>query len=280
MKKVLLAGVCVAVLTFGLPIRAHAVLPVIDTAALGAWATSLANDVKNYALQLKIWANTEFADEIQALQWLKQQSQYLLQVQQALNAAEYFANWVREPSVAGAMALLNVAGLGSVLPVNPMVMLGAINGLESMGSGGLSFSSLAGLMSSLNGFANAAWTTNHVYTPINSQTWSSQQIIAGANSIAGTQGTAMSAYQNLQNHLAGLPALRAHLLTSTSPKDVQDTAAQVALEQATTENQIGQIEAAKLMNDAARDAREQRDIEAVEQSVEQWLSASGTGFQS
>jgi len=274
-----LAGALAGVCAVGLIGPAHAVEIVEDPTSIGEEIAQIANQIKQYALDLKIWANSEFAVEIQALQWAKQQAQYLTQLQQYANDVQMLVNWVHDPSLGGAMALLSYAGLGTLLPVNPLAILGTVNGLENIGNSGLSFGAIAGVLDSLNGWAGQAWTLNHVYTPIDSGTWDSQQMIAGANSIAGTQGGALAAYTSLQSHLAAQPALRDHLLTSDSPKDVADASAQVALEQAWTENQIGQLVSMQVQYDAARDSREQRDLEAVRMSFDRWLAASGTGLQ-
>ena len=37
-------------------------------------------------------------------------------------------NWVHYPSLGMAMALLNIAGLGNSLPVNPYAVLGLVKG--------------------------------------------------------------------------------------------------------------------------------------------------------
>jgi len=159
-----------------------------------------------------------------------------------------------------------------------MAMLGLINGLSSAASGHLSLGGISALWGSLNALTSSAWNTNHVYTPIDGG-WESQQVNAGAASIAGMQGAGMNAYQGFQNHMADQQALRDHLLGLESPKDVADTQAQIALEQAWTENQNGQILSTMATYQAQRDSREQREIEATAQSRAQWLAASGTGLQ-
>ena len=85
------------------------------------------------------------------------------------------------------------------------------------------------MLSSLSSLTAGAYSANHVYTPTDAS-WASQELISNANSIAGEQGAAQAAYTDLQAHAAALQALRDHLATASSPKDVQDTQAQIELE--------------------------------------------------
>jgi hypothetical protein len=231
----------------------------------------LAQMVKEYTLDVKEYIGDEWS-------WATQAAQYALQLQQYANEVQMFINWVHDPTLGGALGLLNYAGLGTLLPVNPMALLGVVNGLSSAASGNLSFGGLAGILGSLSGFASQAWATNHVYTEVDGS-WDSQQLSAGAASIAGTQGVAATTNSSLQTHLLTLPALRDHLLSASSPKDVQDAQAEVEIETTWTLNQVGQMQTAQLMYEAQKDSREQRDDEAFVQSIDMWLAASGTGMQ-
>ena len=68
------AGIALLAACYVAPARAD--LPVIDSAALGEWATALFNDAKAYALQLQQYATevkTYIGDE---LSWLRQAQQY------------------------------------------------------------------------------------------------------------------------------------------------------------------------------------------------------------
>jgi Type IV secretion system proteins len=210
--------------------------------------------------------------------WVKQEASmlqaYLLQVEQYSTEVQMFINWVHMPTLGGALGLMQIAGLGTYLPVQPMAMLGLINGLQSAASGHLSIGGIGSLFGSLNALTSSAWTTNHIYTPIDGG-WESQQINAGAASIAGMQGAGMNAYQGYQNHMATQQSLRDHLLGLESPKDVADTQAQIALEQAWTENQNGQMLSTMATYTAQRDSREQREIEGTTQSMDNFIAACG-----
>jgi hypothetical protein len=159
-----------------------------------------------------------------------------------------------------------------------MAMLGVVNGLSSATNGRLSLGGISGLLGSFNALANQAWSTNHVYSPTDGS-WDSQEINATAASIAGTQGIGMAGYQGLQNHMADQQSLRDHLLGASSPKDVADAQSQIALEQAWTENQNGQLIATQIIYAAQQDSRQQRDIEATTQAVDNFLASTGTGYQ-
>ena len=131
---------------------ARADLPVIDTAALGEWATSLFNDAKAYALQLQQYATevkTYIGDE---LSWATQAQQYATQLQQYANELQMFISFVHNPSLGTAMGLLSAAGLSNGLPINPYAVLGLVNGFE-YGQGGIP--EISGIMSSLSGLVGS-----------------------------------------------------------------------------------------------------------------------------
>ena len=126
----------IALLAAGYSTPARAEIPVIDTAALGEWITSLADDAKAYALQLQQYLTQVKQYVGEELSWVTQASQYATQLQQYANELQMFVNFVHYPSLGTAMALLSSAGLGNSLPVNPYAVLGLVNGLE-YGQGGL-----------------------------------------------------------------------------------------------------------------------------------------------
>lgn len=109
---------------------AGATIPVIDTAALAQWATSLFDDARAYALQLQQYlteVKTYIGDQ---LSWVTQASQYATQLQQYANELQMFISFVHNPSLGAAMGLLSAAGLGNTLPVNPYAVVGLVNGFE------------------------------------------------------------------------------------------------------------------------------------------------------
>jgi hypothetical protein len=243
---------------------ARAALPVIDTAALGQWAQQLGNEVKAYGLQLQQYAGEVKSWATQNLQWLQQLQQYAVQLQQYTNELTMLENWVHNPSLGAALGVLNIAGLGNSLPVNASAVLNLVNG-RSYGQGGLP--EISGVLSSLSGLTAGAYFANHVYTPTDAS-WASQELISNANSIAAEQGVAQAAVSDLQAHAAALQALRNHLATSSSPKDVQDAQAQIELEQVWTVNEAAQLAAINAAYAAQRDARSQRANEQLAQELE------------
>lgn len=255
------AGIALAT---GYSSPANADLPVVDTAALGRWAQQLGNEVKAYGLQLQQYAGELKSWATQNLQWLQQIQQYATQLQQYTNELEMLQNWVHNPSLGGALGLLNIAGLGNSLPVNAGAVLNLVNG-RSYGEGGLP--EISGILSSLSSLTTGAYSANHVYTPTDAS-WASQELISNANSIAGEQGAAQAAYTDLQAHAAALQALRDHLATASSPKDVQDTQAQIELETTWSTNEAAQLTAINAAYSAQRDAMVQRDNEKLAQDLE------------
>jgi hypothetical protein len=250
---------------------ARAAVPVIDAAALSQWAHQIANDVKAYGLQLQQYAGEVKSWATQNLQWLQQIQQYATQLQQYTSELTMLENWVHNPSLGGALGLLNIAGLGNSLPVNAYAVLNLING-RSYGQGGLP--EISGVLSSLSNLTAGAYAANHVYTPTDAS-WASRELIFNANSIAGAQGTAQAAYIDLQAHAAALQALRDHLAASSSPKDVQDAQAQIELEQVWTVNEAAQISAINAAYAAEKDAREQRANEELNQEFAVFGQAVG-----
>lgn len=267
-RSTVLAGICVVGFSVSAPGPAYAILGVGD---IVFDPTSFAQLIKQYAQDVQAFV-------LQNKQYFTQVQEFALQIQQFATEVQMFINWVHDPTLGAALGLLTVAGLGTYLPVNPMALLGVVNGLSSMGTTGFSLGGLAGIGGQLSAFASQAWGTNHIYSPTDNS-WDSQQLIAGAASIAGTQGVAATTNLALQQHLAAQPALRDHLMGASSPKDVQDATAEVDLETTWELNQIGQMTTGQLMYEAQRDSREQRDNEAFVQSIDNWLVASGTGLQ-
>ena len=228
------------------------------------WAKELGNEVKAYALDLQRYAGEVKSWTTQNLQWLQQIQQYATQLQQYANELTMLQNWVRNPSLGAALGLLNMAGLGTSLPINAYAVLNLVEG-RSYGQGGLP--EISGVLSSLSSLTAGAYSANHVYTPTDAS-WASQELISNANSIAGEQGVAQAAVSDLQAHAAALQALRDHLATSSSPKDVQDAQAQIELEQVWTTNEAAQLAAVKAAYTAQRDALAQRANEELTENLE------------
>jgi hypothetical protein len=271
-RRALLAAAAGIALAAGYSARVAADVPVIDTAALGQWAQQLGNDVKAYGLQLQQYAGEVKSWATQNLQWLQQLQQYSVQLQQYTNELTMLENWVRNPSLGAAMGLLNIAGLGSSLPVNAYAVLNLVNG-RSYGESGLP--EISGVLSSLSSLTAGAYAANHVYTPTDAS-WASQELISNANSIAGEQGAAQATYTDLQAHAAALQALRDHLAAASSPKDVQDTQAQIELETTWSNNEAAQLAAVNAAYAAQRDAIVQRDNEKLAQDLETFAPSANS----
>jgi hypothetical protein len=239
-----------------------------DTSNIIEWVQSLASDAKAYALQLKQEFNEEFADEIQALQWAKQQQQYLVEAQQLATMAQQLIAFVHDPSLGAAVGLLNAAGLGSSLPINPYAVMQITNGLE-YGNGGIP--EIQGILSGVTNLSTQSYTATHVYTPTDG-TMDSQRLIATGNSISGTQGLAGAAYQDLTKHAAAMPALRDDLRAADNPKDVQDAQAEIELENTWTLNEQAKLAATQLTYAATQDSRQQQAREQVKEAWDDQIS--------
>lgn len=259
MKRILIASTCL----FAFVSHANAVVPVIDSANLVQWGTSIKNEIAAYTLQAKQYIGEQFS-------WATQAQQYAMQGQQYVTEATQLASFVHAPNMGAAMGMLNMAGLGNALPVNPYAAMGLVSGLH-YGGGGLP--QIQGVFGSLSAFSQSAYTQNHVYTPTDG-TWDSQQTITRANSIAGAQGAAQASVNDYQAHQAAFQALRTRLTTATTPKDVQDIQAQIALEQAWFANEQGQMQSISLAYQAQRDSDVQQDNERLKQSFQNFITSN------
>jgi Type IV secretion system proteins len=259
-RHLLLAGSAVIGLglALGYSTKADADLPVIDTAALGQWAQQLSNDVKSYGTQLQQWAT-------QNLQWLKQVQQYATQVQQYANELTMLENWVHNPTLGEVGSLLNIAGLQNSLPINSGAVFGLLQGSASFTSGGIT--AITGKLGQLSSIINTSYSANHIYTP-SSTNWTSQQLTANANSIAGEQGLAAVTYDDLVNHANAINGMRTLLNADSSPKDVADASAQIQLESVWTQNEAAKLQAASAIYSAQRDSREQQANEQLAKDLD------------
>jgi hypothetical protein len=268
MRRILLACACVIALCGTAQAQVFSGVEVHDTSNIIEWVQSLASDAKAYALQLKQEFNEEFADEIQALQWAKQQQQYLVEAQQLATMAQQLIAFVHDPSLGAAVGLLNAAGLGSSLPINPWAVMQITNGI-AYGNGGLP--EIQGILSGVTNLSTQSYTATHVYTPTDG-TMDSQRLIATGNSIAGTQGLAGAAYTDLTTHAAAMPALRDDLKAADNPKDVQDAQAEIELESTWTANQQAKLTAMQLTYAAQQDSRTQQSREQVKEAWDDQIS--------
>jgi hypothetical protein len=241
-RRALLLGV--AALAF--PLRAHAALPVFD-------ATALAQSLKNYS-QL-------------AAQYARQGEQ-LIQAEETVRwQIQQFVAFVQNPSLGAALGLMNQAGLSGTLPVN----LNALQDLFSGYGGGLQ--SLAGKLGSLGNLANNAYGQNHIYTCTDSY-FACQQRQDNANGIAGAQGVALQAAQDIQAHLPVMQALRQNLLAATTPAQREQAMGQLQAESAWASAEAGQIQIAMLMKQSQKDADQQRAEEKIDQDLDEVIQTA------
>lgn len=257
-KRSLLVGAGLLVLSGSI---AEADVPVIDATSVFQQIQQLLTATKEYALQVKQYVGEQ-------LSWAVQAQQYAMQAQQYATEAAQLLAFVHNPALGQAMGLLNMAGLGSSMPVSPYAVMGLVNGTAFGGNG---IPNIAGIFAPLAALSNTAYATNHVYSPTDGS-WNSQQLINSGNAISGTQGTALASYQQLQNHEPAMQALRDRLATATTPKDVQDAQAQTELESLWTANQNASLTALAITNQTQDAARVQRDNEGLDKGIDQFVT--------
>ncbi len=252
MRRTLLASACVALLiTHG---DAQGVT-VNDPASIIEQIKSLTQEAKGYLLQAQ---------------------QYGTQLTQFEQQIEEYQAFVHDPSLGAAGMLMNQAGLGNDLPINPMALASLTNGYGSLSS----LSGALGKLSQLSGLVNTNFATNHIYSPTDGS-WNSQQLVANGNAIAGVQGAAQAAYEDLRNHLPVIQALRDRLATATNPKDVADAQAQLQAETAWTNNLQSEVSTIQVNYRAQADSRVQRDNESLDAGIDSFLeqaNAAGRGL--
>jgi type IV secretion system protein VirB5 len=225
--------------------RAEAQIPVTDVASLAQQIKGYLQDLKSYATQLQ-----QLQQEVQQVQWL----------------ISTYQSFVHDPSLGGAMALLNQVGIDNPLPVNPYAIQTLLNG-----QGGIS-----GTLGALSTLSNSSFSTNHVYSPSDGS-WASQQLNANGNGIAGAQGTALQIFQQVSTHYPVIQALRARLLAATTPKDVADAQAQIGAEQAWEQSATAQLQSVALLNAAQAQSNQQRQNERLDQDIDAVLQAAPGG---
>ena len=244
-RRWMTSGLAVVGLAAAVCMPAEAEIPVIDS-------TNLAQQIKGYLQDLK-----GYATQLQQLQQEMQQVQWLISTYQS---------FVHDPSLGGAMALLNQVGIDNPLPVNPYAIQTLLNG-----QGGIS-----GTLGALSTLSNSSFSTNHVYSPSDGS-WASQQLNANGNGIAGAQGTALQIFQQVSSHYPVIQALRARLLAATTPKDVADAQAQIGAEQAWEQNASAQLQSVALLNTAQAQSNQQRQNEKLDQDIDAVLQAAPGG---
>ena len=176
-----------------------------------------------------------------------------------------------QPKSRRGAGVADLAGLGNSLPINAYAVLNLVEG-RSYGQGGLP--EISGVLSSLSGLTARRLLGQPCLHPDRCQLGQPGADL-NANSIAGEQGAAQATINDLQAHAAALQALRDHLATSSSPKDVQDTQAQIELEEVWTANEAAQLTAINAAYAAEKDAREQRANEELDQEFAVFGQAAG-----
>jgi conjugal transfer/entry exclusion protein len=266
-----LIGVAAGALLLGSVGTAKALIPVFDGSAIAQMLVQMAESEKAFALQV-----TQYA--LQAKQyigeyfgWMTEYQQLITQMSTLYNDAQMLLNMAHHPTLGAAMGMMNMAGIGNSLPVNPYSVMNLLNG-SSYGGGG--FASLGGILSSLSGFAGVSYTQNRLYTPTDGS-WASQQMIANANGIAGGEGAALAAYNDYRNHMGVLPSLRQSAASADTTKDAADVANQLLAETAWNVNQLGQSQQIAQMVQMQQQARVQRDEERLACELEMFRGTGG-----
>lgn len=215
-----------------------------------------------------------FTEDFNAVKSLYQQGQaYALQGEQAITEAHQleqlvstYQAFVQNPSLGGALGLINQAGLGNDLPINPSSLMSMTSGYS------MSLSNLGAKLSALSSLSNTAYNQNHVYTCTDPGPSCTQQTRSGY-AIAGTSGIAQSAYQDLINHQPVLQALRTQAAAAQTPAARENVMQQVQIETTWNNNLAAQIQAAQMQATADERAQAQQSNELTTQAVEATIAS-------
>lgn len=238
MKRMLLTGLCLVALGG----RANAQgIEVHDT-------TSMIQQIRAYLVQAKSLAT--------------QAQQYAVAARQLQAEVQTLEAFVHSPNIGAAMGLVNQAGYGNDLPVNPLAVQSLMNG----------YGGLLGRVGTLGSLVNSSYTANHLYSPTD-QGFASQELVSNGNALAGTQGAAEAAYQDLRNHLPVITALSTSLTTATDPKDVMDLQARLQAEAVWTASLNSQLSSIQIAAQAEDASREQRAREWMDKGLDDHMAA-------
>jgi hypothetical protein len=130
------------------------------------------------------------------------------------------------------------------------------------GQGGIN-----GTLGTLSTFANSAASQNHIYSPTDN-TWSSQQMIANGNGLAGAQGIAQQVYSQLAARFPVIQGLQQELLTASTPAQREGLMAQIQAQQAWVQGAQSQLQTASLMLNAQQQSRAQQASEQTTKSLD------------
>jgi hypothetical protein len=184
---------------------------------------------------------------IQQLQIYARQLQQLQQeVQTAVSTGQMVAGAIQHPSLGAITGLMNMAGLGSALPVNPYAV-------QSILAGRGNVLSLPGQLGSL---INGSFASNNVYD-CQDNTFTCQQMREQSAGAAGMQGMAMNELQSVMAHLGVLTALREAATQADDPAKRENVLIALNTESAWATQEQLRLTSMGLAMDAQRDAREQ-----------------------
>jgi len=242
MTRSIIAAAILASVTGG---YAYAQVPVTDGGVLAQDVISVAQQAKQYALQ---------------------GAQYLNQMNQTAQMVQQYYAFVQNPSLGAAVGLINQAGVGNDLPINPSALVGLTSGYS------MSLSGLAGKLQTLSNLANTSYSQNHVYT-CTDQSWACQQQQQRAYGLAGISGIAQSAYQDLRNHMPVVQALQQQAATATTPAERENIANALQAESVWNQNLLAQVQAAQMQANADTANLVQRDNEELSKNINDTLAS-------
>jgi type IV secretion system protein VirB5 len=242
MTRTIIAAAVLVSVTGG---YAHAQVPVTDAGSIAQEVISVAQQAKQYVLQGQ---------------------QYVTQAQQLAQQIQTYYAFVQNPSLGAAGAIINQAGVGNDLPINPSELVGLTSGYS------MSLSGLSGKLQALGNLANTSYGQNHVYD-CTDQSWACQQQKQRAYGLAGISGLAQSAYQDLRNHMPVVQALQQRAATATTPAEREEVANALAAESVWNQNMMAQVQAAQMQANADKESLVQRDNEQLSKNINDTLAS-------
>lgn len=244
-----------------LPSAAHAVVPVEDL-------PSEFQQAQSYLQDLKAWV-------VQNSQWLHEANTDLQTAQIYAQELQTYLALVNEPPLQAVMGLVNRAGLGNDLPVNPSSMMGIAGGFNSLSNqnGAMSLNQAFGALGNLSRLTSVSYGQNHVYTCAATDP-ACIDINARSNGIAGSMGTTQAQYASMKAHEGSMQAWRDEMVGVTDPAKRETIMAQLQIEQVWTANNTAQLQASVDQAALQQQSFQQRTIERQRQSADELLADS------
>jgi hypothetical protein len=255
MKRLILASALSV-----LPMAAHADVPVIDIAGLGAQARAYIESAKQTVMQNEIIASTTstFHEVTNVLHTAQQELQQVTSLYNSVSG-------VRTIGQAAGLAMGRL-GIQDPLPFSVGSIEGLMNSRNPMGL----VSSLGSLGSSYT--ANTGYNT--IWHPTDPNSDGAQAMTSRIGVVSAAQGTGETMFTAAQNRMPLLRNLTDQINNATDGAERETLLARLQGETALTQAATNEAMAAQMMASAAKDAEDLRAQQRQQQSLHEFNDAA------